>query len=380
MRPIRVGSACMSLSSPKQPNLRSGQTSSFSIRQRGQLNSLYGSLRARKSEDRRLRVDILIGSGETLFVLSIGQVHLSRDQYDVYLQKTLLGWVIVGETNPDREAKATCSIVKLDTQWTRFWELEEIGSKLAYSSEEKACGEHYVRNVKRTSSGRYMVRLPFKEVDPQLGNSRSKAFRQLQAMRHRSKANPNLQLEYTKVMQEYIDLGHMTLTEDKDAGGYCMPHHAVVKPSSITTKTRVVFNASSKTDKNLSLNDVLMVGPTIQPKLFNLLLRFRAHTYVITADIEKMYRQILVDPRDRSYQRILWVHQGRIETYELNTVTFRVSSAPFLAIRTIHQLAEDERASFPRASVILKRDFYVDDLLTGANSLKENLQIRDELI
>lgn len=101
---------------------------------------------------------------------------------------------------------------------------------------------------------------------------------------------------------------------------------------------------------------------------------------MITADTEKMYRQILVHPQDRKFQRIFWYHDGRVGTFEMNTVTFGVSSAPYLAIRTIQQLADDESADFPYASEILKRDLYVDDLLTRANSLEEILKIRDETI
>ncbi|XP_076659917.1 uncharacterized protein LOC143363203 [Halictus rubicundus] len=42
--------------------------------------------------------------------------------------------------------------------------------------------------------------------------------------------------------------------------------------------------------------------------------------YVLTGDIEKMYRQFLVRPEDRRFQRILWRDTtGSIKTYELNT-------------------------------------------------------------
>lgn len=48
-----------------------------------------------------------------------------------------------------------------------------------------------------------------------------------------------------------------------------------------------------------------MAGPTIQQDLFSILTRFRLHKYVITADIEKMYRQVWIKPEDRKYQNIL---------------------------------------------------------------------------
>ena len=70
--------------------------------------------------------------------------------------------------------------------------------------------------------------------------------------------------------------------------GFFLPHHAVTKESSATTKLRVVFDASAKTSNGLSLNDILTVGPTIQDDIVSHLLRFRTHKYVISADIEKM--------------------------------------------------------------------------------------------
>lgn len=45
---------------------------------------------------------------------------------------------------------------------------------------------------------------------------------------------------------------------------YYEPHHLVVNPNSSTTKLRVVFYASVKTASNVSLNDVLKVGPKIK--------------------------------------------------------------------------------------------------------------------
>ena len=103
------------------------------------------------------------------------------------------------------------------------------------------------------------------------------------------------------------------------------------------------------------------------------------HKFVLTADIEKMFRQILVHPLNRKYQRVFWYHEGKLAVYEINVVAFGLSSAPYLAVRTLHQLALDEGHKFPLGARILKRDWYVDSLLTGGDSLEEIFKIRDEV-
>ena len=106
--------------------------------------------------------------------------------------------------------------------------------------------------------------------------------------------------------------------------GFYLSHHAVFKESSNTTKLRVVFDASAKPSKRKkgSLNDHLLVGPTIQDDLFTHLLRFRTHPYVILADIEKMYRQFLVREEDRIFQKLLLFNGDTIQEHALNTVTY----------------------------------------------------------
>ena len=176
----------------------------------------------------------------------------------------------------------------------------------------------------------------------------------------------------------------MSLVENANSGepGFYLPHDAVIKSDSLTTKTRVVFDGSAKTSSDISLNDSLMVGPTIQDDLFSLLTRFRTHKYALTADIEKMYCQVLVHLGDCIYLKILFRENEYepIKTYSLNTVTYRASCASFLGIRALHQLAIDKGAQHPIAAAFLQRDYYVDDLLTGANTRHEAALLRKELM
>lgn len=120
-------------------------------------------------------------------------------------------------------------------------------------------------------------------------------------MERKFENNRQLNPEYTRFMNKNEELGHMELVKDEDSeieGETCyLPHHAVRKEDSTSTKLRVVFEASSKTQTGISLNDILLKEPVIQDDIIYILARFRTHKYVLSADVEKMYRQIRVSIR-----------------------------------------------------------------------------------
>lgn len=106
-----------------------------------------------------------------------------------------------------------------------------------------------------------------------------------------------LKNDYINFLQEYETLGNMTKVDPKMLEGkaiFYLPHHGVINNSSTTTKLRVVFDGSCKSSSGCSLNDILLVGPTVQPDLFSIILLVRKHAILLTGDIAKMYRQVLV--------------------------------------------------------------------------------------
>lgn len=90
-----------------------------------------------------------------------------------------------------------------------------------------------------------------------------------------------------------------------------------------------------------------------------------------------MYRQILVHDEDRDYQRILWRFSMNdpIKEFRLNTVTYGLACAPFLAIRCVRHLASSANDEFNQASGVLLNDLYVDDILTGVESETEAINL-----
>ena len=76
---------------------------------------------------------------------------------------------------------------------------------------------------------------------------------------------------------------------------YYIPHSAVIKLDRVTTKIRVVFDASSKNSEGHSLNDQLLEGPKLQLDIVELLIRMRLRKIVVLADNTKTFYSILLE-------------------------------------------------------------------------------------
>lgn len=95
-----------------------------------------------------------------------------------------------------------------------------------------------------------------------------------------------------------------------------------------------------------------------------------------------MYRQILVEPSDCDYQRIVWRESSddAVVDYRLLTVTYGTASAPFLAIRCIQQLARDSVNVYPLGARALLENTYVDDIMAGADTTQSLIVLKNELV
>ncbi|XP_055527686.1 uncharacterized protein LOC129720258 [Wyeomyia smithii] len=202
-------------------------------------------------------------------------------------------------------------------------------------------------------------------------------------MEKRLAANENIRQEYLLFMQEYEKLGHMdVISRAVNGPQFFLPHHAVHRPESTTTKTRVVFDGSCRGTNNLSINEALVAGPTIQPVLYSTVINFRKPRFVVTADVEKMFRQIWVHSDDCRFQQILWRYNPvePIQVYQLKTVTYGLTSSPFHATRVLSLLAFEDGERYPFAVPVIRQGTYFDDVLTGHDDLKTLQQTCEQLI
>lgn len=322
------------------------------------------------------QIDILLGA-ETSYDIFNGQRYVLSNR--AVLHHTTLGWVIAGKTfiTPTHfptELSTNCTMVNSALALP-------ISKSEARRSEESEVESHFLKTVSRNENGRFVVKLPLSKPVSDLGDSRHMAVQRFFNIEKRLLKDTFLANEYQKFMSEYLALGHMEIVPLKDISNksYYLPHHAVTKANSLTTKVRVVFDGSAPSNSGVSLNDIMARGPTIQPDLCSILLRFRVHKYVLTGDVEKMYRQVKVHVSDCDLQRIVYRQSPEepIIDYRLLTVTYGTKSASYLATKCLSQLANDTNDhSVSRA---IKEDFYVDDLITGASSEEKCFSMYTEL-
>ncbi|XP_075213838.1 uncharacterized protein LOC142320045 [Lycorma delicatula] len=331
------------------------------------------------------RIDLLLGAQVFMKILLMEQQ--TRPGLYPVLQKTQLGWIVSGEfCNQDEKATSfpqhgffTRQCNSINDQLQMFWELEEINTP-AWSTEERECEEHFIANMSRNNQGHFVVKLPLKQELSTL--MESAALRRLQRLDRRLSSDKQLHDEYHHFLDEYRKLGHMQPIPSTGQPTYFLPHHAVFKQDSTTTKTRVVFDASCKTSNNISLNDILRVGLVVQQDLCTIVLRFRNCEIAFIADINKMYRQVRIHLSNYDCQRILWLDSPAdpIQEYQVNTVTNGTSSARYLATRCLQKLADDEQSNYSKGAIsILKHDFYVDNCISGSSDLDSAVKLVSEL-
>ncbi|GFV39261.1 integrase catalytic domain-containing protein [Trichonephila clavipes] len=242
---------------------------------------------------------------------------------------TKLGYILSGKiyAPPLKESIVNSS---LNDQLSELWKLEEVPKTNAKIQIPDPCEESFSKSVKRNNEGRYIVNLPFKENNA-LGESKEKAVQLLYALENKFHKNKQFKDNFLNFMNEYLALGHMREISQKR-----MTKHLIAT--------------------------------------------FLIIWVAFAADIEKMYRQILISDGDCKYQRIVWraTPSDSLKSFELQTITYGISCAPFLALRTLQQLYQDEEQNFPLAK-IARENIYIYDLLSGAGTEVEAKSIIIEI-
>ena len=200
--------------------------------------------------------------------------------------------------------------------------------------------------------------------------------------------------EYNRIIQEQLQKGIIepvkeTQSENLDSSSldnegkpvHYIPHHAVIRQERATTKIHIVYDGSAKTAKlEPSINECLQTGPNLISKLFDVLVRFRSHRIAVTADIEKAFLMISIIPADRDVLRFLWFQDptkldSPILHFRFTHVVFGLRPSPAILGAVILHHLDKYNCEHPKLVEQIRAGLYVDDLITGTDSVESAFEV-----
>ena len=151
----------------------------------------------------------------------------------------------------------------------------------------------------------------------------------------------------------------------------------------MTTKPRVVFDASAKSISGSSLNDQFLDGPTFHPPLIDVLLRFRCFKVAMSTDVSKIYRGVIFPEDQWDLHWFLW-REDRVQSideYWMTQLTFGVSASSFTANMALRQNVLDHQHEYmyPQAAQVAVESFYVNNGLVGTDSVNDAIRFCEDL-
>ena len=329
-------------------------------------------------------VDVLLSNTHSNWTMMDGTV-LSPDKC-YRAQNTIFGWIIGGDGGVEPPTATCLQLTAVqetpEKLMKTIWELDQAPYYEEFNSlEDLQAKEDFQDSHSRLPSGRYVVTLPRRKPAVESRSLAMKRYHQ----NEKTLLCRNQLAAYTQVVQEYLDLDHAEVVSKDElcrAPGKCyyFPMFGVSKLDSTTTKLMAVCDASAPTSTGYSLNDSLLSGPSLHPMLLSVITRFRRHRLCVVGDVSKMFREVALRKDEYDFHRFL--HRGdnrNILDCRMKRLTLGETSSPYLASQILHQMAQDHGAEHPKAAQLMAKSFYVDDVLTGADNIKDAIQLRQEL-
>ena len=326
-----------------------------------------------------------------------------------YAFKTRLGWCIVGPVSQNNKNTVSCNRIAVrqaDTKQvgTHFFQVgnqvhdNEVPDMLkkiynddfteSYHMANKEVGtsqedERFLQILEEGAklvNGHYEIPLPFRRVDIQLPNNKVQAEKRLASLKKKMARNNKFKDDYIEFMKELTSKGYAKESSKVAESGHCWysPHHGVYHPNK-SGKIRVVFDLSAE-HYGVSINKKLLPGPDLTNQIVEMLLRFKEEPIAVTGDIKAMFHQAKVPEKERNYLRFLWWKDSDLDKYavdhEMTVHVFGEVSPLSCQIYAVKKTASDNLKRYgENVASILRRNFYVDDMLKSFSSIEEAIGI-----
>ena len=340
-----------------------------------------------------LEADVLLGS-DFMWRTMTGEIIQGEENEPVAIG-TKFGWVLSGPVeNMPRTLLSNVNLTAthvlrvdhqpvleqnkdemLEKRVNQLFDLETLGI-----SETDSVHELFLQNIK-FDNNQYSVKLPWREHHQILPDNFELSVNRLVSTVKRLHKTLELLEEYNKVIQDQLEQGIVekikpNIEHVEPGNVHYLSHHAVVKKEAVTIKLRVVMDASAKVSADTpSLNECLHTGPSLTPKILDILVRFRSYKVAIVSDIMKAFHMINVEETDRNVLRFLSLSDLEADNPELLVsfckLVFGLNCSSFILGATLQHHISNYEFEDPSMIEKLLESFFVDDFLSGSPNVEQ---------
>ncbi|XP_062711164.1 uncharacterized protein LOC134289403 [Aedes albopictus] len=313
--------------------------------------------------------------------------------------KTRLGWTVCGGENEESDDVGnlvhytfhvcSCEQTKddeLHQTVKKHFALESLGitkpDKLLISTEDQRA-QDLLKQLTFYDGERYTTGLLWRHNNVRLPDNYSMALRRHQCLERRLAKDPGLAEILHGMITDYVAKGYARMLSEDELNRqfskvWYLPVFPVINPNK-PGKVRLVWDCAA-CSFGVSLNSALLKGPDQLCSLLYILLQFRENRVGLTGDIREMFHQVRIQDADQQCQRFLWWNEkGEIVIYVMQVMMFGACCSPSCAQYVKNINAERHAEDYPKASEVIQKKHYVDDMLVSLNSEEDAVRTAKEV-
>ena len=271
------------------------------------------------------------------------------------------------------------------TDYEQLCSLDVLGLQDRPDGDQQSVYDDFKEQLRRSDEGWYETGLIWKHGHDLLPNNKQGSLRRLESLLKKLQKEPNLLDQYDEVIQDQLAKGIVERVSSDPVGReFYIPQKPVVRESAESTKLRIVFDASARSnERSPSLNEDLETGPPLQNLLWDILVRNRLKPVALTGDLKQAFLQVRIRLEDRDALRFHWIKDKKtsnVEVLRFTRALFGMAHSPFLLGGTLHQHLEGLKERYPSAVEEIKKSLYVDGVITNGETKEKVHKLKESAV
>ena len=288
---------------------------------------------------------------------------------------------------PGIEADVSAAFLAVDAvcDYEKLCALDVLGLADAPAGDQLGVYKEFREQLTRNpEEGWYETALQWKGDHPPLPNNKEGSLRRLHTQVSKLRRMGKLE-DYHEIIQDQMKEGVVEPAPMNPIGReFYMPHRAVIRETAETTKLRVVYDCSARGEKGApSLNDCLETGPSLQNKIYDVLVRGWSHPVVFAADMRKAFLEARIREGERDAFRFHWLrdlNSTEVIALRFTRALFGLAPSPFLLGGVIDQHLKAWSNKLPQSVTEILRSLYVDDLVSGNATITKAKKLKSDAV